>query len=299
MTSTAALTFVLLTIDAVHAGQARSSGEPDRLIARALQLRRAGRAADALDLFRKAHEQAPSPRTLGHMGLVETSLQLWSDADAHLAAALATPDNRWVRQNRAFLAEARARAEMHVGLLTVVGPPGARLAVAGKEVGRLPLAAPLRLAEGGVHVTATAEGRKPFSVQLDIQGGTRAAITVVLDPVSLEAPPPVWAGPLAAPEKPWRLDRRTWVGAGLTAAGLGALALGLTWLAIDGHCETALGRSGRCVSAYDTAALGWMTTAGGAALMAAGGLVLYAGAGQAGPVGVAVGQRSIRLQTRF
>ncbi len=299
MTCLTALTLALLTIDAVRAGPVRPSGNPDRLIARALQLRRAGRPADALQLFRKAHEQAPSPRTLGHMGLVETSLQLWSDADAHLAAALATPDNRWVRQNRTFLAEARARTEMHVGLLTVVGPPGARLKVAGKEVGRLPLAAPLRLAEGDVRVTASAEGRKPFSVQVDIEGGTRAAITVVLEPLDLERPAAGWVPPLARPDRPGRLGRRTWIGAALAGAGLGALALGITWLAMDGRCETTLGLLGRCLSAYDTAGLGWAASAGGAALLVAGGLVLYAGSGGRGSVGIATAGRSVRLQARF
>lgn len=302
MTRTTALTLALLAMDASRVGAGPpSGGGPDRLISRALQLRRAGRPTDALDLFRKAHEEAPSPRTLGHLGLVETSLQLWSDADAHLAAALATPDNRWVRQNRLFLAEARARAETHVGQLTVSGPPGARLSVAGKEVGRLPLAAPLRLAEGSVRVTATAEGRKPFSVQFDIQGGTRAAIIVVLDPVNLQAPSLVVPPPAPTPEAPRRLDRGRWAGTALLGGGAGALALGIAWLEMDGRCETGTVRPRRCLSAYDTAGLGWAATAGGAAMLVAGGIVLYAGSRRAGAagVGVAAGPRSVRLEARF
>ena len=77
-----------------------------------------------------------------------------------LTAALATPADRSVRQNRAFLADAQARTQIHVGELAVAGTPGARVWVGGKELGRLPLPAPLRLAEGDVRVTATADGQK-------------------------------------------------------------------------------------------------------------------------------------------
>ncbi len=104
------------------------------------------------------------------MGLVETSLQLWSDADAHLTAALATPDDQWVRQNQTFLSEAQSRANMHVGELAITGPPGAHLSISGREMGRLPLHAPLRLAEGDVRITATSDGHKPFSVEVNIKG---------------------------------------------------------------------------------------------------------------------------------
>lgn len=300
MTCTTALVLALLTVNAARAGiPAREPpGDPNGLIARALELRRAGHPADALELFRKAHEQAPSARTLGHLGLVETSLQLWTDADVHLAAALATPGDGWVRQNQAFLAQARARTAAHVGQLVVAGPPGARLSVAGKPAGRLPLVAPLRLAEGNVRITATADGHKPFSVQLNIQGGTRAAVTVVLDPIDVEAPPPV-PPPASASESRWHVDRRKWIGAALSGAGVGTLALGIVWLKMDGRCETLASPLGRCVSAYDTAGLGWLATMGGAAMLMAGGIVLYVSSRPGTAVGVAAGPRSIRLEARF
>src|SRR5262249_44929422 len=152
---------------------------------------------------------------------VETSLRLWSDADAHLAAALATPGDRWVRQNRGFLAEAQVRARTHVGDLVVTGPPGVRLSVAGREIGQLPLPAPLRLAEGDLRSTATAEGRKPVAVHVTIQGGMLNAVTVVLEPLDLDVHPPTPPPALVAESRP--LDRRRWIGGALVAAGAGAL----------------------------------------------------------------------------
>src|SRR5262245_62039299 len=75
---------------------------PDELIARGLELRRQAKPEQALQMFQRAHALAPSPRTLGQMGLVEASLEHWLDADAHLTASLATPGDVWVKKNRGF-----------------------------------------------------------------------------------------------------------------------------------------------------------------------------------------------------
>jgi hypothetical protein len=302
MTCTGALAIVLLTLSTTASRERGPRGRPteaEALISRALELRRAGHPTDALELLRQAHDHAPSARTLGHMGLVETSLQMWSDADAHLAAALATPADRWVSQNRAFLADAQARTQVHVGELAVAGPPGARVWVGGKELGRLPLRAPLRLAEGDVRVTATADGQKPFSVEVTVRGGTRAAVTVLLDPLHLEAAaPPAVPLPLPPPEtRP--PDRRRWLGGALAAAGAGTLVWGIVWLRADGRCEVADGSTGRCLSAYSTGTAGWVLTAGGASMLLAGGALLHAGFRPEGRVSVSASARSVQLEARF
>lgn len=300
MLCTSALTVAMLTLTGGR--PAPTSGDtPDRadtLIARALELRRAGHPADALELFRQAHDQAPSPRTLGHMGLVETSLQLWSDADAHLDAALATPGDPWVRHNQVFLSTARSRAQMHVGELAVAGPPGARLSIAGHEVGRLPLRAPLRLAEGDVRITATSDGHKPFSVEVNVRGGTRAAVTVVLEPAARAAPPAAPPPPLV-PAEAWHGDRRKWIGGGLALTGAGVLALGISWLQIDGRCATRIGVSGPCTQAYDSSTRGWLATGVGAVMLVTGGVMLVVASRPGASMGVAATPRSIRLETRF
>ncbi|HVV17501.1 MAG TPA: PEGA domain-containing protein [Polyangia bacterium] len=302
MICTSALAIALLTFSTTASRERGPRGKPNEaeaLIARALVLRRAGHPTDALALLREAHDHAPSARTLGHMGLVETSLQMWSDADAHLAAALATPADRWVRQNRAFLADAQARTQVHVGELVVAGAPGARVSVGGRQLGRLPLRAPVRLAEGDVRVTATAEGQKPFSVEVTIRGGARTAVTVLLDPLELAAPVPPPPPMRLPPDDAPRADRRRWIGGALAAAGAGALLWGIAWLRADGACEAVDGSSGRCLSAYATGAGGWLLTAGGASMLIAGGALLYAGFRPEGRVSVSASARSIQLQGRF
>ena len=165
-----AATLSLLILSRPSSALARGSDhDPDTLIMRGLELRRMGKSEEALELFRRAHASAPGPRTLGQMGLVESSLQLWTEADAHLTAALTTPDDGWVHKNRQFLEQAVDRAREHIGELVITGPPGARIAVAGRAIGALPLLAPIRLVEGDVAVSATSEGSKTYSVDVSIK----------------------------------------------------------------------------------------------------------------------------------
>ncbi|HLK91283.1 MAG TPA: tetratricopeptide repeat protein [Polyangia bacterium] len=267
--------------------------DPELLILRGLDLRRAGRSEEALILFRRAYELAPSPRTLGQMGLVESSLQLWIDADAHLTAVLATPDDTWVHRNRPFLDRAMARTQEHVGELSVSGPPGARISVGGRPLGSLPLA-PVRLVEGDLTLSATSEGKKPYRVDVSIKGGARAAITIVLEPIDLaardhEVPPAV---ALARP--PARMRAR--VGGALAAAGLVALAWGVAWIALDGRpsCDG-------CGSNYDTRTAGIVLAGGGSALALVGGALLFAASHTAAPAPATIGlePRSVSLGAPF
>ena len=281
MTCTSALAIALLTLSTTASRERGPRGAPtdaEALISRALELRRAGHPTDALALLRQAHDHAPSARTLGHMGLVETSLQMWSDADAHLTAALATPADHWVRQNRAFLADAQARTQIHVGELAVAGPPGARVWVGGKELGRLPLRAPLRLAEGDVRVTATADGQQAVLGRGHDPGrhaGGRDRLCWTRCTSSCRAAAARAVAAAADDAHPG--DRRRWIGGALAAAGAGALLWGIVWLRADGGCEVADGSTGQCLSVYSTGTAGWVLTAGGAAMLLAGGALLYAG----------------------
>ena len=300
MTFTTTMTFALLatTIAAGKGDAGELIAPPDALILRGLELRRTGHPAEALELFRQAHDRAPSPRTLGQMGLVETSLRLWSDADAHLAAALATPGDRWIRQNRGFLSEAQLRARAHVGDLVVTGPPGVRLSVAGKQIGQLPLRVPLRLAEGDLRLTATADGRRPVSVDVKIQGGMLNAVTVVLEPLDLDLhAPPASAAPVAE-SRP--VDRRRWIGGALAAAGAGALVWGVIWMHLDGRASCVDATSARTCAAYDTGSAGLALTVGGGVLLLAGGALIYTALHtSAPPLSISATTHELRIAAQF
>ena len=301
---------VICAVLAIVPPVARAAGpetEADALIARGLELRRQEKPTDALDLFQRAHALAPSARTLGQMGLVEASLQLWADAEGHVTAALATPNDPWVRTNRGFLARALVTAESHVGELEIIGPAGTEISIDGKSAGSLPAIPVMRRSEGQIVVTATGVGFKEFAKTVSIAGGARTSLAIVLDPVdshpAVAVAPPV---PLVTSSPPppvadspsW--SWKTWTGGAVAAAGAGLLAWGIVWIAVDGTnaCSGAT-RSG-CGVVYDTNSAGWMLAGGGAAAVSAGTILLLTGrTSRSSDVAVGFTPTSLLLQGRF
>jgi hypothetical protein len=276
---------------------AANDTSPDALIQQGLDLRRDGKPDQALEMFQRAHEMAPSPRTFGQMGLVETSLKRWVDADMHLSVSLTTPDDAWVAKNRAFLEQALETSKQHVGDLVVTGPAGAEVFVGGKSVGTLPAVPPVHLAEGSISVSATAPGFKPFDQTLVIRPGVRTPLAIALVPITVEpaaavataAPAPSLS--LMSPEaaKPTHGRWHTWAGASLAVAGAGVLTWGIVWIAIDNHDACGSLHGSACVTAYDTKTAGWILAGAGTATLVGGALVFFTGHEQAPASAVTVG----------
>lgn len=282
---------VLLTGLVTFASARARAAEPtaEDLIARGLELRRAAKPGEALAMFQRAHALAPSPRTLGQMGLVEASLERWLDAEAHVTAARLTPDEMWVRKNRALLDQALKVCRGHIGELFVTGPNGTNVAVDGRRVGPLPIVQPVRLVEGTVVVTASNTGFKDFSKSVTIPGGAKVSLAIVLgaveERVSVAVAAPMPLSPAAAPTSPATMvpagepSARSWktpMGVGLIAVGAGFAAWGITWIAVD-HKDACPTNGPACNNVYDTRAKGWFLTAGGIAGAGAGATLLYLG----------------------
>jgi hypothetical protein len=289
---------VFIAFTALSAGARARDVDPDTLIAQGLELRRAGKSAEALELFRKAHQQAPSPRTLGQMGLVEASLARWIDADGHLTASIATPDDAWVRKNRPFLDQALERARMHIGELVISGRPGAAVSLAGTALGVLPLAGPVRSLEGNYALSASADGFEPFSTNVVIKGGARTAVAIVLQPIDAAAEAPAKA-PFSESEAPPSSIKR-WAGLTLAAAGVVALTWGIVWIELDNRNTCGSLRAGSCGTVYDTRPAGWLLTAGGGAAALAGGALLFSALHiSSSDLTVAISPSSLQLAGRF
>ena len=289
---------VFIALTALSAGARARDVDPDTLIAQGLELRRAGKSAEALELFRKAHQQAPSPRTLGQMGLVEASLARWIDGDGHLSASIATPDDAWVRKNRPFLDQALDRARMHIGELVISGRPGATVSLAGTALGVLPLAGPVRSLEGNYALSASGNGFKPFSTNVVIKGGARTAVVIVLEPIDAPAAAPA-KDPFTAADGPASSTKR-WAGLTLAAAGIVALTWGIVWIELDSHNTCGSLQAGSCGTVYDTRPAGWILTAGGSAAALAGGVLLFSTLHVSNPdLTVAISPSSLQLAGRF
>jgi hypothetical protein len=110
-------------------------------------LRHQGHDVRALPLFQKAYGMTRTPRTAGQLGLCEMAMGYWLDAENHLGEAVNVPEHPWVARNLTDLNGALAAVRRNISEVTVEGGPvGAEVLVNGQAAGRLPLAAPLRLA---------------------------------------------------------------------------------------------------------------------------------------------------------
>jgi len=184
---------VLLVLVAAGTRAARAageSGEAESLIRQGVELRSQGKDERALPLFEKAYQLSRTPRTAGQLGLVEMALGYYVDAERYLGEAISSPDHPWVAKNLATLKSQLATAKGMIGELAISGEPmGAEVWVNGKQVGRLPLPAPIRLDKGRAEIQIRAAGYVATSDTVAITGGKREerSFRLVREPVAAPA----------------------------------------------------------------------------------------------------------------
>ena len=184
-----AIVTAIILLSAAHAALAGDDKAADAMIAKGLELRREGRGLDALEMFQKAHTIAPSPRTFGQLGLAETAVEHWADAEEHLIASLAAAQDPWVHKNHAGLQQALTLVGQHIGQIALTGPSGAAVIISGKSAGPLPLAKAIRVNAGSALVTATSPGFKQFEMSVPVEAGKETQLKIVLEPIPLSSPP--------------------------------------------------------------------------------------------------------------
>lgn len=191
-------------------------------------LRREGRDAEALALFREVAGRCPQPRVRVQLAWAEQAVGRWVDAERDLRAALGATDDPWVESRRARLEQDLARIRGHVGLLQVTGGvAGAEVLVDGVVVATLPMTAAVTVAVGAARVELRHEGYYPVRRDVAIAAGQVAredvqmrpeapslpAVPPPLPPVVVVAPPVTAPPPIVPPPalaaRPPRVDR-TW-----------------------------------------------------------------------------------------
>jgi hypothetical protein len=171
---------------------ARAVGAPDEvdgLIGRANALRQNGNDQGALPLLQRAYQLRPEPRTAVHLGLVESALGRWADADRHLTEGLGGAEDAWIKKNRATIVEAARNAKQKVGSLEIKGePPGAEVLVNGTTVGTFPLAAPVVVNAGTADVEVRANGFRSQARSVTVLPQVLQPVVIRLDPQGSGAP---------------------------------------------------------------------------------------------------------------
>jgi hypothetical protein len=214
------------------------------LIAEANRLRNIGDDQGAMPLVQKAYEIAPGPRTVVQLGMVESALGRWADADKHLTEGLKTPGHFWIQRNLPAIIERLRMGKEKIGKVEVKGEPaGASVIVNGSEVGTLPMATPVTVNIGSTDVEVRAAGHEPQSRNLTVTAQTVHTVVVRLKPAAgpplVRAPPPSSAGPPTLPGalSETAADTQTRAGSGwrwlrlgtIVAAGGAAAVAGYTY----------------------------------------------------------------------
>jgi hypothetical protein len=304
------IAFTLVFLSFASFANAADEEAADAMITRGLELRRARKDAEALEMFRRADMLAPSPRTAGQLGLVESALAQWSVAEAHLVASLSTPQDPWVHKNHALLEQALSIARTHIGQITLSGPEGATVTIGGKTIGTLPHQAPVRVGEGNAIVTATAPGFKEFILSVPVQAGMETPLKIALDPIGVRpaepTPAPAAAIQTPPPSSPQELHThsswRAWTGGTLVGVGGAAAVWGIVWIALDGHTSNgscAANAPAGCKPVYNTKTAGWVLTGAGVATAAVGGVLLYTSKSSGTDVALGFGPTTVLLGGHF
>jgi hypothetical protein len=202
--------------------QAQADSDVEALLRKGIELRKNGDDDGAYEVFLRAFQTEPSPRAGAQLGLVEQALGDWVHAEEHLGTALAAWDDPWIARNRPDLEQAARYVRRHLGKLDVAGADGTELRVNGRDVGRLPLGGPLRVAVGVVILEARLPGRAATLRTTTIRAGelTRERFD---DAPNEPTSPTVAVHPLKEPVyKKWWL----WSIVGIAAVGV-AVGVGL------------------------------------------------------------------------
>lgn len=162
----------------------------EALIEEGISLREKGKDLEALAKFEAAYAESKSPKALTQVALAEQALGRWISAEAHLTDALKNKD-AWIEKRRAPLEGALATIRERLGRLEVLGTPaGAKVLLNGKDVGVLPLKAPMRVVAGTIAVDVLADGHRPTSRNVVVNAGSLARETINLVPELAKAEPP-------------------------------------------------------------------------------------------------------------
>lgn len=122
----------------VPAASAQADALAQQPLREGLELRRAHKDQQALELFRHAYVDAPTPNLRAQIALAEQALGQWVDAEHDLFAALSEPDP-WVQAHRTTLEQALKVIQAHLGSLEVLtNHAGVEVKLDGERLGILP-----------------------------------------------------------------------------------------------------------------------------------------------------------------
>ncbi len=150
---------------------------------RGVRLFEKGENASALAEFKRANELIPNPLVLYNMGLVYAAMNRPVEAVDALEAFLAEP-NAAQRAQHHHAVQVRDEQSARVARLLVKTEMPATVDIDGVEMGRTPLAQPIRVASGAHVVGAQAPGFLPSRKEVTLAGQVTETLVLTLLPAA-------------------------------------------------------------------------------------------------------------------
>lgn len=187
----------------------------DELEAEGMRLYQEDHPAQALERFQQSRAQCGGVRALGRIGLAESALDRFVEAEQHIQQALTEGrSDPWVVENRARLEEDLAYVSARLGTIELLGGgPSSEVTLNGEARGRWPAQRRFRVLAGAVALVVRAPGCREWTRTATVAAGSAASETVALSCRTTSS----------------GSARRTlaWVSAGAAAVALSVGAVGL------------------------------------------------------------------------
>jgi tetratricopeptide (TPR) repeat protein len=203
----------------VSPAETEAQAEYDRAIDMGIVEHNAGRFAEARTQYMRAHELAPSARTLRALGMVEFELRNYGESVNYLERALASEEKALDASLRRQTEDLLSRARAYVGEVHVaVDPDTAMVMVDGVTVASGPEAS-FTLVVGDHELEFRAHGRLPEKRAIRIRGGDQTRLRVVLTHPGEDDTGAAPAAALRSEREPFVRKWWLWTAVGAVAAG--------------------------------------------------------------------------------
>jgi hypothetical protein len=186
--------FMVVVLGALAPAQAVRAGDKEEArkhYDRALELGDEGQLEGAIVEFQRSYDLTHHFAVLYNMGQVFVSLAKPVEAVDAYERYLADGGKKIPAARRAEVGQEIARQKARIATLEIHGlPEGAVVRLDGKELGKAPITAPVRVGVGTHAIAASAEGYDPAEKEVTVAGEDQRVVELVLAKHVVESPPP-------------------------------------------------------------------------------------------------------------
>ena len=200
---TAFLVIILAALAAPQAVRAGEKEEARKHYDRAIELVDDGQLEGAIVEFQRSYDLTHHFAVLYNIGQVFVSLARPVEAVDAYERYLTDGGKKIPAARRAEVEQEIARQRARIATLEIRGlPEGAMVRLDGREIGKAPITAPVRVGVGTHAIAASAEGYDPAEAEVTVAGEDKRVVELALVKHMVETPPPPAVAPLVETPPP-------------------------------------------------------------------------------------------------